>query len=104
MKKEIVSNRMAAIVREVIIGEQTFIIRRPYVQIDNDNVNVLQLLDLLKKLDCYLDCSYDEAREKIKKYSLANKITRETIDKFIRFFSDSTFRFFYEMQLGEALP
>ena len=104
MKKEIVSNRMAAIVREVVIGEQTFIIRRPYVQINNDNVNVLQLLDLLKNLDRYLDCSYEEAREIIKKYSLANHITRESIDKFIRFFPDSTFRFFYEMRLGETLP
>lgn len=46
---------MAAIVREVIIGEQIFIIRRPYVKIDNDNAKVLQLLDLLKNLDRYLD-------------------------------------------------
>ena len=54
---------MSAIVREVIIGEQIFIIRRPYVKIDNDNAKVLQLLDLLKNLDRYLDCSYDEARQ-----------------------------------------
>ena len=101
MKKEIVSNRMAAIVREVIIGEQIFIIRRPYVKIDNDNAKVLQLLDLLKNLDRYLDCSYDEARKKIKKHSLANHITRESIDKYIRNFPDSTFRFYYEMQLDE---
>ena len=26
----------------------------------NDNVKVLQILDLLKNLDRYLDCSYDE--------------------------------------------
>ena len=104
MKKEIVSNRMSAIVREIIIGKQIFIIRRPYVEITNDNANVLQLLDLLKNLDHYLDCSYDEAREIIKKYSLANQITRESLDKFIRFFPDSTFRFFYEMRLGETLP
>ena len=104
MKKEIVSNRMSAIVREIIIGKQKFIIRRPYVEITNDNANVLQLLDLLKNLDHYLDCSYDEAREIIKKYSLANKITKESIDKYIRFFPDSTFRFFYEMRLGETLP
>ena len=103
MKKEIVSNRMAAIMREVIIGEQVFIIRRPYVKIDNDNVKALQLLDLLKNLDRYLDCSYDEAREKIKKYSLANQITRESLDKYIRNFPDSTFRFYYEMQLYEVL-
>ncbi len=101
MKKEIVSNNMAAIVREIIIGEQIFIVRRPYVKIDNDNVKVLQILDLLKNLDRYLDCSNDEARKIIKKYSLANQITRESIDKYIRSFPDSTFRFYYEMQLSE---
>jgi hypothetical protein len=57
---------MAAIVREVIIGEQIFIIRLPYVKIDNDNAKVLQLLDLLKNLDRYSDCSYDEARKRTK--------------------------------------
>ena len=101
MKKEIVSNNMAAIVREIIIGEQIFIIRRPYVKIDNDNAKILQILDLLKNLDRYLDCSYDEARKIIKKYSLANHITRESIDKYIRNFPDSTFRFYYEMHLSE---
>ena len=101
MKKEIVSNNMAAIVREIIIGEQIFIIRRPYVKIDNDNAKILQILDLLKNLNRYLDCSYDEARKIIKKYSLANHITRESIDKYIRNFPDSTFRFYYEMQLSE---
>ncbi len=30
-----------------------------------------------------------------------NQKTRESLDKFIRFFPDSTFRFYYEMQLGE---
>ena len=67
----------------------------------NDHAKVLQILDLLKNLDRYLDCSYDEARKIIKKYSLANHITRESIDKYIRNFPDSTFRFYYEMKLSE---
>ena len=67
----------------------------------NDNAKILQILDLLKNLDRYLDCSYDEARKKIKKHSLANHITRESIDKYIRNFPDSTFRFYYEMQLDK---
>ena len=39
--------------------------------------------------------------KKYKKHSLANHITRESIDKYIRNFPDSTFRFYYEMQLDE---
>ena len=103
MKKEIVSNNIAAIVREVLIGKQSFIVRRTNVPISADNVKVLQLLELLKNLDSYLDSDYDEAREKIKNYSLANRITREEIDRYIRRYPDSTFRYYYEMRLDHVL-
>ncbi len=103
MKKEIVSNNIAAIVREVAIGKQSFIVRRSNVPITGENVNVLQLLELLKNLDSFLDCDYDEAREKIKNYTLSNHITREEIDRYIRRYPDSTFRYFYEMRLDHVL-
>lgn len=103
MKKEIVSNNIAAIVREVLIGKQTFIVRRSNVPISGENYKVLQLLELLKNLDSYLDSNYDEAREKIKNYSLANHITIEEIDRYIRRYPDSTFRYYYEMRLDHVL-
>ena len=88
MKKEIVSNNIAAIVREVSIGKQTFIVRKTNVPISTENVKVLQLLELLKNLDSYLDGNYDEARERIKQFSLANHITKEKIDRYIRNYPD----------------
>ena len=103
MKKEIVSNNIAAIVREVAIGSQLFIVRKTNIPISGDNVKVLQLLELLKNLDSYLDSDYDEAREKIKNYSLSNHITKENIDRYIRRYPDSTFRYYYEMRLDHVL-
>ena len=103
MKKEIVSNNIAAIVRKVSIGKQKFIVRRSNIKITNENVHVLQLLELLKKLDNYLDGDYDTAREKIKKYAALTKITKADIDKYIRQFPDSTFRYYYELRLDNVL-
>jgi len=103
MKKEIVSNNIAAIVREVSIGKQTFIVRRSNIPITEENVRVLQLLELLKNLDVYLDVNYNEAREKIKKYALSNHITKTEIDRYIRQYPDSTFRYYYEMRLENVL-
>ena len=103
MKKEIVSNNIAAIVREVLIGKQTFIVRRTNVPISAENVHVLQLLELLKNLDNYMDGDYNEAREKIEKYTLANDIQKTDIDRYIRHYPDSTFRFYYEMRLDDVL-
>lgn len=89
MKKEITSNNTAAIVREVTIGNQPFIIRKTNIPICDKNVKVLQLLELLKNLSNYLDICYEEAREKLKYYSLENHITKDDIDKYIRAFPDS---------------
>jgi len=103
MKKEIVSNNIAAIVKEVPIGKQTFIVRRTNVPVTKENVRVLQLLELLKNLGTYLDSGYDEAREKIRKHSLACHIKKEDIDRYIRQYPDSTFRYYYEMRLDDVL-
>ena len=103
MKKEIVTNNAAAIVREVSIGRQKFIIRRTNVMISEDNVKTLQFLDLLKNLDVYLVENNDQVREIIRKYCMTNSITRESIDKYIRAYPDSTFRYYYEMRLSDVL-
>ena len=71
--------------------------------VSKENVTVLQLLGLLKNLDSYLDSDYDDAREKIKKYSRANHITKDDIDRYIRRYPDSTFRYYYEMRLDDVL-
>ena len=103
MKKEIVSNNIAAIVREVNIGNQIFIVRQASIPISEENAKVLQLLDLLKNLVAYLDDNFDDAREKIKNYLVVNHITRESIDKYIRQYPDSVFRYYYEMRLDNVL-
>ena len=103
MKKEIVSTNMTAIVREVLIGKQTFIVRRTNVPISDKNVKALQLLELLNNLDSYLDCDYDSAKKILKNYSVANHITRTEIDKYIRLYPNSTFHFFHEMRLDHVL-
>jgi predicted transcriptional regulator of viral defense system len=102
MKREIVSNHVAAIVKEVTIGKQTFILRRSKVFITQENAPILQLLDLLKNLGDYLDGDYHTAREKITNYIFANKITKEEIDRYIRNYPDSTFRYYYEMRLDNV--
>ena len=96
-KKEIVSNNIAAIVREIAIGKQNFIVRKTNIPINADNVHTLQLLELLKNLDAYIDGNYEDAKAKIYDYILRNQIGKSDIDRYIRSFPDKTFRFYYEM-------
>lgn len=64
---EIVSNNVSDD-GEVLIGNRRFAVRKPIVPITKENVYVLQMLELLVKLDAYLDCSYEENREKFAEY------------------------------------
>lgn len=77
---EIVSNNTNSSDREVRIGNRRFYVRKPIVQITKENVDVLQMLELLKNLDAYLDHSYDEVREKFAEYISIHGIKRSDVD------------------------
>ena len=94
MERKIISNNMAAKVREVPIGKRTFIVRRPVVPVNEENVYVLQLLDLLKNLDVYLDESYDVAHDKVFQFVRIHGITKKDVDSYIREFPIAVFKSF----------
>ena len=93
---------MAAKVREVPIGKRTFIVRKPVVPVNEENVYVLQLLDLLKNLDMYLDESYDVAHDKVSQFVQIHGITKNDVDSYIREFPIAIFRYYYELRLDDV--
>ena len=66
-------------------------------------VKKLQMLELLKNLDAYLDYSYDEAREKFAEYITIHGIKRSDVDLYIRKYPLTTFKFYYELGLDYVL-
>lgn len=100
---EIVSNNTNSSDREVRIGNRRFYVKKPIVQITKENVYVLQLLELLKNLDAYLDYSYEEAREKFAEYISFHGIKRSDVDMYIRKYPVATFKYYYELGLDYVL-
>lgn len=100
---EIVSNNTKSSDREVRIGNRRFYIRKPIVQITKENVYVLQMLEILKNLDAYLDYSYEEAKERFAEYISIHKIKRSDVDLYIRKYPMSTFKYYYELELDHVL-
>lgn len=100
---EIVSNNTNSSDREVRIGNRRFYVRKPIVQITKENVYVLQMLELLKNLDAYLDYSYADAKEKFAEYISIHGIKRSDVDCYIRKYPMSTFRYYYELELDHVL-
>lgn len=102
-KVEIVSNNIAAKKREISIGKRIFVIRKAVISVTEKNYKVLQLLDLLKNLDSYIDDNVADVKEKLNDYITRSHISREDIDEYIFNYPDSTFRYFYEMGLDHVL-
>ena len=96
-KPEIVSNNVAAKFKEISIGKTVYILRRPVVEITEDNYRILQLLEMIKIVNDYMDGTFEEAGEKIKEYIISNNIIKSDIDKYIRLFPLVVYKNYYEM-------
>lgn len=99
---EIVSNNVSTD-GEVLIGNRRFDVRKPVVLITKENVRVLQMLELLVKLDAYLDCSDEEAREKFEEYISIYGITKSDVELYIKEYPESTLEYYYELGLDRVL-
>lgn len=99
---EIVSNNVSDD-GEVLIGNRRFDVRKPIVPVTKENVHVLQMLELLVKLDAYLDCSYEEAREKFAEYISVCGITKSDVELYIKEYPESTLNYYYELELDHIL-
>lgn len=73
------------------------------MKITKENVYVLQMLELLKNLDAYLDYSYVEAKEKFAEYIAIHGIKRNDVDCYIRKYPMATFKYYYELELDHVL-
>lgn len=96
---EIVSNNASARVREINMKGKRIVLRKSRTKITKENCRVLQFLDLLKDIDTYIDCSAEDASERLMNYIRTESITRNDIDKYISQFPVKVYKNMYEMRL-----
>ena len=102
VKEEIVSNKMAAIVRDIKLGNQSFIVRHSKIKITKENQKVLQLLDLLKDIDFYTEVDDKTVKNRITSFIQQNKITRKQIEMYITNFPLKTYKTIFDMRLEDV--
>ena len=96
---EIVSNQASAKCREVSVKNQRIMLRKPRTKITKENYSVLQLLDLLKDLEQYVDDDMSVAAEIIGAYIKACGIRRTEVDEYIVLFPDRVYKYIYKTRL-----
>ncbi|MDO4304128.1 MAG: DUF6088 family protein [Bacillota bacterium] len=99
---EIVSNHASAKCREVSVKNQKIMLRRPRTEITKDNYSVLQLLDLLKDFEQYVDDDMSMAAERISAYIRQIGIRRTDVDEYIGLFPDRVYKYIYKTRLYNA--
>ena len=94
--KSIRTNNTTSIKRTIKIGNFTYIIRKSYVKITNENFRVLQLLDLLKDLDIYIEDGEKKTRETLASFVNEYNITLEDVKKYIGYFPKRVYKTIFE--------
>lgn len=94
--EEITSNYAPAQVRELTIKNRKYIVRRPTVEVTEENVKVLQFLDCLKDVDKCAEEEPEVCGQILTKYAIEHGITKEKIDKFIANYPIKIYKAIYE--------
>jgi predicted transcriptional regulator of viral defense system len=95
-KEEITSNYAPAQVREISIKNRKYVLRRPVIEITEENAYVLQLLDCLKDIDKSAEEDMKVCGKILSQYSKEHQITKEQIDKFLEYYPIKIYKAIYE--------
>ena len=99
---EIVSNNASAKVREVNLQGRKVLLRKAKIPITKESYKVLQLWDVLKDVEQYMDEKSEELYNRIKRYIEDEQIRKNEVDLYIRQYPDRIFRYIYEMRLYDV--
>lgn len=94
--EEITSNYAPALVRELMIQNRKYILRRPFVTVTEENVRILQFLDCLKDIDKCAEEDLDTCGQILTQYAQKHAITKADVNKFITKYPLKVYKAIYE--------
>ncbi len=100
LKEEITSNYAPAQVREISVKNRKYIIRRPAVEITEENAYVLQFLDCLKDIDKAAEENMEVCGKILTQYAMEHRITKEQIDRFLAYYPLKIYKAIYETEVA----
>ena len=94
--EEITSNYAPAPLREISLKGRRYILRRPVVQVNKENVHVLQFLDCLKDIEKTAEVGADECGNILTEFAREKRITKDRIDKYIDYYPLKIYKSIYD--------
>jgi hypothetical protein len=94
--EEITSNYAPAVVREINVKNRWYIIRRPVVDVTEENVFTLQMLDCLKDIEKCAEEDLTICGKILTDYAIENAITKNKIDELINNYPMKIYKAIYD--------
>lgn len=96
---EVYTNKATTDYRDTTLGSLRVIIRRPYVEVNDDNANVLQFLDLIKEVCDISELDGAELTDRLIGYMTVNGLSFDMLQKYFPYYPDRIYRNMYEVGL-----
>lgn len=96
LTEEITSNFAPAQIRELTIKNRKYILRRPVVEITDENVAVLQFLDCLKDLEKCAEKEPEVCGRILTDYAREHALTKSVVDRFLISYPLKIYKAIYE--------
>ena len=99
MVYEVCSNKATTDYRDMRIGKFRVILRRPYVEITDQNVNELQFLDLIREVNEISEVEGTELIERLTSYLKAKDIKFNALGSYLQYYPERIYKNMYEVGL-----
>ncbi len=96
LKEEITSNFAPAQIRELTIKGHKYVLRRPAVEVTDENVAVLQFLDCLKDLEKCAEAEPAVCGQILTDYATKHALTKTMVDRFLVNYPLKIYKAIYE--------
>ena len=96
---EIYTNKATTDHRETQVGKIRTIIRKPYAKVNDENINALQFLELLKEVRDISEVDGEELTGRLIAYMKRVRLTFDDLKPYISYYPDRIYKNMYEVGL-----
>ena len=92
MLYEVVSNKATTEYRETSLAKSKVIIRKPKVPVTESNYQILQVLDLLKDVDCYSEVTGKALQDRLFQYMRSINLRLSQMEPYFIYYPDKLYK------------
>ena len=96
---EVYTNKATTDYRDTTVGSMRVIIRKPYVEVNDNNVKALQFLDLIKEVSDVSELKGAELTARLTAYMKASGLNFNMLQQYLPYYPDRIYRNLYEAGL-----